>query len=224
MSDVSSRNLRIESQALGRILIQPSERNADDFEQARLLFFPHRMNEAQFDLASEFGASTQIPIYCLERDRRKLISHGFGSYRFQSLDGYREIELGRAVLEFFPFRGGVRNRWLAPVFFEIFEKLKLRPIQAFHVFAKIRGEKSFLYLASDEVSSNDWELLAPLKADIVVGSPFSPAYAWHALSPFLGQKIIPAEKFSRLSTGSVDVDNSRLELEESSAWQKDTGL
>lgn len=207
------KSLRIVTQGLGTLLIQPSTATAHDLERAALVIYPHRISAAQLAVAVEWAAASQCPIFCHEKDIDKMVKQGFGAYRFHGISGYREIAFQSGTLDLFPAKreraSGIKGRFLE--FSETFGFLRA---PSFHVMIHSRGEASILYLSSPNVDAVEWKVLSRRHPAKIVGAAQYSPEVWRDFGKRHNVTVIPARGLSEISTHA----NAEVEVERSNAW------
>jgi len=188
MPDDPSRNLTLSLGSFGPITFQPDEFSEDELHRSRYLVFPDRISEKAFDVAVEWAAHSESPIFCTAHDVRRFVKEGFGAYRFNTLGGFREIGFEKGSLKFVPARTrtvtGLRG-WLK----DLGDAWGLISRESYHVIAKPERGESHLYLSSPYIDLGEWKVLSEDRPTRIYGSPEYPSFYWLALSEKLGTDI-----------------------------------
>jgi hypothetical protein len=211
-----SKNLLVESPTMGSILIQPSEGPGQTRRlptiNPGLLLFPKRMeSDEELNVAAEWAACTQSPIFCHAKDISKLIDEGFGSYRFNKLEGYREIFLAGGVVEFYPARRALKPG-LRGMLNEAGDFLHVLPTPSFHVLIRPTRESSVLYLSSPRIDAVEWKILMRAKPSFLIGAESASRQDWQVLSLRSGKHVTPLAQAGRIRTALPEVRPAKAEV------------
>ena len=201
---------------MGQIVIQPVTVETADLERAALVLFPHRIHKNEFNVAVEWAAGTQTPIFCHQAEVSKFEAEGFGAYRFHRLDGYKEIDFQGGAVEFFPAKRK-RQTGVKGNFFELGERLGLVRTPSYHVLIRPKNERPVLYLSSAHIDISEWALLSKSNPSHVVGSSLVTKHEWHSLSTQLKRKVLPAAEMISVQTQALGT-NGATSLAETASW------
>src|SRR5690606_39109531 len=119
----------------GPITFQPDEFSEGEVHRSRYLVFPDRIPDASFDVAVEWAAHSEAPIFCTAHDMRRFVKEGFGAYRFNTLGGFREIGFEGGSLKFVPARPKA-SKGLGGWLRELGDAWGLISRESYHVIAK----------------------------------------------------------------------------------------
>lgn len=188
-----AKNLSIESPSMGRLLIQPARFPTEDevkSEELRpsMLIYPRRMSEGEIEAATEWAASTKLPIFCHAKDIPRLMDEGFGAYRFNKLDGYKEIYFRGGVIEFYPAHRQPRPGFKG-LMQEAGEFFRVLPTQHYHVLLRPQRESPVLHLASSRIDTVEWQVLSRARPAFVIGSPEVSRQDWQVFSLRCGRQV-----------------------------------
>jgi hypothetical protein len=97
-------SITIHSKTLGFIAVDPETSQSNDLTQASMAIFPFPLKRDLSDIYADWAACSRTPIFCRKDDLTLFGDSGFGEYRFQILDGYKELNFEGGIIEFFPAR------------------------------------------------------------------------------------------------------------------------
>jgi hypothetical protein len=195
--DPHSSNLILTTASFGPLLINPQRAPTDEtrFEPAFVLC-TEPISRKNLGTAIEWAASTEAPFFCTPRDADRMEREGFGSYRFQRINGFREIGFQGGSLIFHPAKGP-RPQGLKGFLRDFKDAFGWTKKDAFHVVVRpIRGDAS-LFLSTPHVDSLEWQLLMESKPKLIIGSNSYPQEAWWALSERYGYSIVRADAYNQ---------------------------
>ena len=199
MSSYRKNNLKVKSQSLGNIFIEPRVSDKKDIESAKIVLYPAPFDSELTPVAVEWAAGTQVPFFCHVQQLSKLRIEGFGSYRFQRLDTFKEVDFLAGSIEFFPSRnkkfGGVRG-WLQ----EFKEILGFKNIPGFHLIIKPRKEATVLFLSHPYIDHIEWSLISKSDPLAIIGAENFSRETWQELSQKFKRPILYAADVSVVDT------------------------
>jgi len=225
MTYYRQRNLKIQSAAMGQLVIQPIFATAKDITASRLVVYPFRIPSPYTDTVVEWAARSQTPIFCHRKDFSALELEGFGAYRFHGLDQYRVVDFQDGSLEFFPARRP-REHSFAGLVKEATEWLGMRATFSYHVVVRAHGERPLLFLASPELDRADWKVFSRLRPALIVGAEEFPRESWTYVEQKFQTEIIWAGDVDSVATRpekslvAGPSDEIRLRVKERSRWTK----
>ena len=204
---------------MGQIVFQPISATPEDLEKASLVIIPERINKDFFNVAVEWAAATQVPIFCHGADVPFFEAEGFGSYRFHRLDTYREVEFQGGSLEFFPALRR-KAKGIRGISQELAERTGFLKTPSFHVLMRPRNERPVLYLASTQISASEWSVLTRSKPDLVIGSPAATKTEWQLFSTLIKKRVVPAQGLETVKTQPLTREKA---AREGPAWDSKPG-
>lgn len=176
----------IETDNLGKIVVQPQIYEASLAQQANLIICPHRMTITELEVLERWANSSQTPILCQSKDVDRLHKEGVSAYRFHRLDGFRSMDFRGGSIEFFPVKKEYKT-----LFSNIYEKLFVKNSESvvYHFVVKPIGEDYLAFLCSPYVSNIDWYLMNLNKGLRVAGSCRVPDSQWDIFEKEINKKI-----------------------------------
>lgn len=205
MGSYRKNNLKVKSQSLGTIFIEPRFADKADIAAAKIVVYPAPFDSGLTAAVVEWAASTQVPFFCHVQQLSKLKNEGFGSYRFQKLDSFKEVDFLAGSIEFFPSRSkkfsGLRG-WMQ----EVKEILGFKNIPGFHMIIKPRKEQHVLYLSHPYIDHIEWSLISKGDPLAIIGSENFPRETWVKLGQKFKTSIFFAEDIASLDTAEGIVE------------------
>lgn len=204
ISVTTRKNLKLKSAALGPVAIQPRRAAAEDQSEVQTICIPHKMNEEEFHAVIEWASNTQTPIFCQAADVKRLEAEGFGTYRFQPLKAFRDVDFQGGRIEFYPTRRE-RIRGVLGFIDDIAASLNLTQSSSHHILFRPKNEGSVLFLSSPYIEADEWEVFAKAKPKVIVGSMRFAPHEWALLSTKIKQKIVSAAENFEIESMSEGV-------------------
>jgi hypothetical protein len=212
--DPHSSNLILTPPSFGPLLFNPQGSPSDEARtDVGFILCTEAIPKKNLGVAIEWAASTEAPFFCSPSDADRLEREGFGAYRFQRIQSYRELGFQGGSLIFHP-ASGPRPKGFRGILRDLGDALGWGKRSAFHVVVKpMRGETT-LYLSTPYVDSLEWQLLTDSKPKLVIGSASYPVEAWWGLSERFGYSIVRADTLTS-APGQGDASEN---AEASQAW------
>ncbi len=169
MNQYPQKNLKVYSQIMGQLVIQPELIDKTGVYRSQLVICPLRMTPEQSEAVAEWASVSQLPIFCHEADISRFVDEGFGAYRFHGLEGYKKVDFEGGSIEFFPAKRKKQGGF-AGLFQELSELFGISKPFGYHLFIRPINEKSVLYLASPNLDQADLLVFEKLKPSIILAS------------------------------------------------------
>ena len=198
-------NLKIKTQNLGNVFIEPSAALQKDIESAKVVIYPAPIPDGSLSVAVEWAAGTQVPFFCHTNELEKLKAEGFGTYRFQKLDSFKEVDFLAGSIEFFPSREK-KQKGARGFIQEIKEIFGVKNIPGFHLILKPRKEQQVLYLSHPFIDHIEWGLLTKGDPLAIVGSSQYSRETWQELGQRFRSTILYSKDVKEINTiqGTVE--------------------
>jgi len=208
MNQYRRNNLKVYTQGMGQLVVQPESLDRMDLYKTQLLLCPYRMNDVQLNAVADWASVSQIPIFCHTEDIQKFEEEGFGAYRFHKLDGYREVDFQGGAIEFFPAKRLQKKISFMSRLKDALEHFSFVAPEAFHILIRPIDEKSVLFLASPKLDFADLQVFKRLAPNVIVGSREYSRDEWKVVGEHLGMSVI----FEQDVEFVVTSHRSKLEL------------
>ncbi len=199
---------------LGLIAIEPGALPRRDIPFTDYLIFPRPIIDSRAAAAHLWVEARECPIFCVGDDLEAFQKAGFGSHKFNLIDGYREISVEGGSISFYP-AGREKNIGIKGILSELFEAWGLRPKKSFHVRLKTRNCPPTLFLANPMIEALDAKLLTEEKPGRIVAMSGFPEADWERAQKLFNQPIEMAYQLIPKIAANPDFLSPEILVEES---------